>query len=505
MSLRLRLVAGLATLVIAGLAVFGTVTYLSVNHYVLGRLDRQLVDASHALTTTGAAGGQGGGFGPGPGDRGPGFCPGEGSPPSVSDEALTRNAAGPELFVDIYSSRSGLTTVPPSRATTAPKGVAPKLPGSVMAAISAGHAAAGSPTNAPVSLYNLPPASGPGPVERVAVSYPRDGVSIVVAASLDPVRQTVRRLLMVEIGVGLGVLGLTVGLGLALSRQATRPLEEIAATADAIAAGDMDRRVAPGREGSETGRVARALNAMLEQIQEAFGRRDATEARLRAFVADASHELSTPLTSIRGYAELFERGLKENPEDLAKALERIQGEAARMGTLVDELLTLASFDAGRPLGRDPVDLRAIAADAAADLRAVDPSRTVELEAPSAVIVVGDEARLRQVASNLISNVRRHTPPGSGVTIRARAGGERGVLEVADRGPGMTDEQAAKVFDRFYRVDKARSRAMGGAGLGLSIVAAIAEAHGGGASVSSSVGQGTTFAVAIPLARAPAED
>ena len=175
-----------------------------------------------------------------------------------------------------------------------------------------------------------------------------------------------------------------------------------------------------------------------------------------------------------------------------------------MGVLVDELLTLASFDAGRPLGRDPVDLRAIAADTAADLRAVDPARPIELDAAQPVIVVGDEARLRQVAANLVSNVRRYTPPGTPVTVRAHRQDGVGLLEVADSGPGMTPDQAARVFDRFFRVDKARSRAMGGAGLGLAIVASIAEAHGGRATVKTAVGEGSTFTVAIPLAAPPSE-
>jgi two-component system OmpR family sensor kinase len=353
-----------------------------------------------------------------------------------------------------------------------------------------------------VRTFTVAPADG-GSSERVAV-LPMNGGAIVVAASLSPIRDTLRHLLAVELAVGLGVLALTGGLGLALARQATRPLEEIAATADAIAAGEMDRRVPAGRNGSETGRVARALNTMLTQIQDAFARRDATEARLRTFVADASHELSTPLTSIRGYAELFHRGLQNRPEDLAKALQRIESEATRMGVLVDELLTLASLDAGRPLGRDPVDLRGIAADTAADLRAVDPARSVHLDAAQPVIVVGDEARLRQVAANLVSNVRRHTPPGTPVTVRAHRQDGVGLFEVADSGPGMTAEQSARVFDRFYRVDKARSRAVGGAGLGLAIVASIAEAHGGQASVKTAVGEGTTFTVSIPLAAPPPE-
>src|SRR5216683_759168 len=488
MSLRLRLLTGLAALVIAGLAVFGTVTYLSVNHFLINRLDAQLADAARALTSTDAARsripGRGGPDGPGPGG------------PSGSDETSARNAAGPELFVEfVHPDGSAFEPVP---ATRDPGGLPPQL-GPVVAAMATHSGDKGQPQARALTTT----LDRGGSDERVSV-LPMSGGAIVVTASLKPIRDTLRNLLVVEVAVGLGVLLLTGGLGLALARQATRPLEEIAATADAIAAGDMDRRVPAGRSRSETGRVAQALNTMLGQIQDAFTRRDATEARLRTFVADASHELSTPLTSIRGYAELFHRGLQSRPEDLAKALERIEREATRMGVLVNELLTLASFDAGRPLGHDPVDLRGIAADTAADLRAVDPSRTVTLDAGLPVIVLGDEARLRQVAANLVSNVRRHTPPGTPVTVRADRQDGVGLLEVADRGPGMTPDQAAKVFDRFYRVDKARSRAMGGAGLGLAIVASIAEAHGGQASVTTAIGKGTTFRVAIPLAAAPPE-
>ena len=250
--------------------------------------------------------------------------------------------------------------------------------------------------------------------------------------------------------------------------------------------------------------MARALNTMLSQIQEAFTRRDATEARLRTFVADASHELSTPLTSIRGYAELFHRGLQSRPQDLAKALQRIESEATRMGVLVDELLTLASFDAGRPLASDPVDLRSIAADTVADLRAVDPTRTVDLDADPPG--PGRRGRGTPASGGGQPGVQCPAPHAGGDAGDGAPYREDGVglLEVADTGPGGTAEQAAKVFDRFYRVDKARSRAMGGAGLGLAIVASIAEAHGGQASVKTVVGTGTTFTVAIPLAARPVE-
>ncbi|HMC08078.1 MAG TPA: HAMP domain-containing sensor histidine kinase, partial [Actinomycetota bacterium] len=401
MSLRLRLLTGLAALVFVGLVVFGTTTYLSVEHILRNRLDGQLTDASRGLTKTGAGQAVGHGIPPGEGDGG-NRGPGSGGPPmgSPEDELAARNAAGPELFVEFLTPGGAVWRQFPAEKPSG--GVAPALPASVLARVAGYRPLSSEARAAPpvvVGPFSAPPASGGlarAGAERVAVALPPNGGGIVVAGSLKPMRDTLMRLLEVEVGVGLGVLALTLGLGLALARQAARPLEEIAATADAIAAGDLDRRVPSGRERSETGRVALAFNTMLGRIQEAFVRRDATEARLRTFVADASHELSTPLTSIRGYAELFHRGLQSRPEDLAKALERIEQEATRMGILVDELLTLASFDAGRPLGQDPVDLRSIAADAAADLRAVDPERPVALEAAQPVIVVGDESRLRQV-------------------------------------------------------------------------------------------------------------
>ena len=507
MSLRLRLLTGLAALLVVGLAVFGTTTYFLVDHFLTTTLDGQLQDAARALANTGLAqslarGGSPSGPASQPGFNGPGDLGGSlGQGPN--DEQVARNAAGPQFFVEFLAPDQAV--LEKITATVAPMGLEPTIPAGVLSSMAppTDRGFAGSPTpqaRVPITTFNAAPAGG-GPVERVAVAYPRNGGAVVVAASLAPIRHTLQRLLEGELAVGLIVLVLSAALGLALARQATRPLEEIAATADAIAAGDLDRRVPAGQPRTEAGRVALALNAMLSRIQEAFARRDATEARLRTFVADASHELSTPLTSIRGYAELFHRGLAERPEDLAKALGRIESEATRMGVLVDDLLLLASFDAGRPLHRDPVNLGRIAADAASDLQALDPDRPVSVEAPGPVLVVGDESRLRQVAANLISNVRRHTPSSAAVTIRARRedGGALGILEVCDQGPGMTSEQASQVFDRFYRVDKARSRAMGGAGLGLSIVASIAEAHGGRASVTTAPGAGTTFSVAIPLA------
>ena len=497
MSLRLRLLTGLAALVLLGLVGFGAGTYVALDRFLVSRLDEQLVSAANAVARSTPSPGY-----PSDGHGGPG-----------GDAGGIRANVGPTLFVEVLDADGSVVATVDSSARAAGSPTlrsGASLVRSVHAGVSEtspgytvdpeGHVHAASAPIGPVHIISAPSTlAGP---ERVALTaLPGSSGTIVIAGSLHPVAQTLHRLLMVELAVGAGVMAISLLLGLALARQATRPLEEIARTADGIAGGDLGRRVAAADPRSEVGRVGLAINAMLNEIQSAFARRDATESRLRRFVADASHELSTPLTSIRGYAELFRRGLAERPEDLAKDMARIESEGARMGGLVDDLLLLASFDNGRPLQHDPVDLTRVAADTAADLRAASPDRRVTVDASGAVIVVGDENRLRQVAANLASNARRHTPDGTPVAIRARVQDGFGVLEVADQGGGLGPDEAAHVFDRFYRVDKARARAAGGAGLGLSIVATIAESLGGRASLDTAPGRGATFSVAIPLATA----
>ena len=226
---------------------------------------------------------------------------------------------------------------------------------------------------------------------------------------------------------------------------------------------------------------------------------------MRRFVADASHELRTPLTSIRGFAELYRQGAVAEPSEVARAMRRVEQEAARMGLLVEDLLLLARLDQQRPLVQEPVDLLGIAADVAQDARAVQPHRVITLTAGHSAappVVIGDDARLRQVVSNLVTNALVHTPASAAVAIWVGVEGDSVLLRVTDTGPGMPPEEAARVFERFYRADASRTRASaaGGSGLGLSIVAALVAAHRGSVTVNSRVGVGTNFAVHLPLAR-----
>lgn len=223
---------------------------------------------------------------------------------------------------------------------------------------------------------------------------------------------------------------------------------------------------------------------------------------MRRFVADASHELRTPLTTIRGFAELYRQGASS---DTAMLMDRIESESRRMGILVEDLLMLARLDAQRPLERKPVDLLALAADAVHDARAVAPDRVVGLEVfdgPGTPEVFGDDARLRQVLGNLVTNALTHTPADARITVRVGTIGSDAVLEVLDTGPGLSEADRARVFERFYRADTSRTRSSGGSGLGLSIVAALVAAHGGRVEVESAVGAGSTFRVLIP--RMPVE-
>ena len=346
--------------------------------------------------------------------------------------------------------------------------------------------------------FTLPAESGDGSWRMIAVQSGFGGQMTVMGVSLDELQATQTGIRGIQLVASAAVLGALALVSWWMLRLGVHPIDDMAATADAIAGGDLSRRVEHPDERTEAGRLGVALNTMLERIEEAFRAREASEARVRQFAADASHELRTPLTSIRGYAELWRAGGLRDDAALAEAMRRMEQEARRMGALVEDLLLLARIDQRRPLERHRVRLDRIVTDAVADARAVEPDRPIELSTRP-VVLEGDEMRLRQLVGNLVANARLHTPAGTRVRVSVVTEGDRARLEVADEGPGLAPEVAAKVFERFYRADQSRTRAAGGTGLGLAIVAAVAEAHGGQARVDSQPGQGSRFVVELPLA------
>ncbi len=467
-SLRRRLVAGLVLLTALAIIAVGFAAVVLLRGYLIDRVDDQLARAPFRGNPIG-------------------------SPSTPPGSASTRDLPTPINVVQVDAKGNVVNSRP---ATTFQDGTTPDV-----SSFTADHVA-----DLDGKVVTVHSTNG-GSDYRARALPLSDGTSLVVAVSLKSVDSTVQRLALLITALGLVVLLLTAILGLVVVRAGLRPLEGVEATAEAIATGDLTRRVPPGPPGTEVGRLSDSLNGMLHQIENAFRGREASEARLRRFVADASHELRTPLTTIRGYAELFRQGAVTDPEEQTRALGRIETESVRMGLLVDDLLLLARLDQQRPLEREPVDLTRLAEEAVEDARAADPDRTYLLVAERPVPeVLGDVDRLHQVLANLLANVREHCPPGTttrvGVSTVSEAPGPTWVqVDVTDDGPGLDPDQLSRVFERFYRADG--SRTGGGSGLGLSIVQAVVEAHDGQVGCSSVLGQGATFSFRVhPISGLP---
>jgi two-component system OmpR family sensor kinase len=471
--LRVKLVAAILILVLAGLMVIGVTSVVALRGYLTDGVDQQLVTAAR----------------------------------NANAQVLNDTAGSTVLAVQFVQTTTteGAGRPPSYTSVRSPGDLPPLTTGVDRISAVVDHPYTVVSTNHRVRW-------------RMLVTVLPNGAVLHLGVNLSTVESTVGKLVALELLLGSGALVLLATIGVAMVRTSLRPLREIERTAAAIADGDLTRRVpefegGDGEPRTELGRLGRALNTMLGQIETAFrareeseGRARRSEERMRQFVADASHELRTPLTTIRGFAELYRQVATKETDQADKLVRRIEEEAARMGLLVEDLLLLARLDMERPLEPVPLDLRVIANDAVIAARAVAPDRDITLEVPPdarPLTVLADESRLRQVVGNLMTNALTHTPAGTAVWLRMRAEDDHAVIEVADAGPGLSPEQADRVFERFYRADAARTRqASGGSGtgLGLAIVAALVKAHQGTVEVDVGGGTGATFRVRLPIHR-----
>lgn len=324
--------------------------------------------------------------------------------------------------------------------------------------------------------------------------------SVFVAQSLAGVDETSARLRVVFVLIGLLALLLIAFASRMVIRVGLRPLVAVEETAEKIAAGDLSARLPDAKPDTEVGRLVTSLNAMLSRIEESFAARTASENKLRRFVADASHELRTPLTAIRGFAELHRQGAVKGEAATSELVGRIENESVRMGALVEDLLTLARLDQSRDLVLAPVDLTHLVTEAAESARAAGPDHPITLDLPDESFILGDARKIHQVVANLLANARIHTPVGTPISVSIKSNDEGTSISIADAGPGLSQEDQARIFERFYRADPSRNRAREeGSGLGLSIVDSVMQAHGGKVIVTSKLGEGAIFTVFFPLA------
>jgi two-component system OmpR family sensor kinase len=334
----------------------------------------------------------------------------------------------------------------------------------------------------------------------IAVVLPNGAGSVVAAQSLGDLNRTVDRLGLLFLLIGLLLLTLITVATRLVIRIGMRPLKDVEATAGEIAGGNLSVRMPDANPDTEVGRLVTALNSMLSRIEGSFAARVESEDRLRRFVADASHELRTPITAIRGFSELYRQGAVQGEQPTKDLVARIEGESVRMSTLVEDLLLLARLDEERQMEMKPINLVDIVDAAVSSARVSNPHHKIELEKPShEIFILGDAPRVHQVIANLLANAGVHTPMGSQVALTISQEALGVAVAVSDNGPGLSPEAQNKIFQRFYRADPSRARVDGeGSGLGLSIVDAVMRAHGGSVSVQSEPGNGAKFTLFFPL-------
>jgi two-component system OmpR family sensor kinase len=496
LSLRARLLVLLVVLAAVGLAAADFASYRALHNYLFDRVDQQLESAvgpvsSFLRVQAGEAeGGQG--LGPGPGAEPRAGEGGEGLPGA---DAAGGGPGGPgpggHLPTTAYGqlrSADGEVITQTKSEFFGEKVPTPELPADLTAT--------SSEAISPVTVGER--GGGSEQFRAAAVKIGESGLVAVVAVPLGDTNATLSHLALIELVVSGAIL---IALALAawwLIGLGLRPLRRMGEVAGQIAAGDLSRRVAPDDGRTEVGRLGRSLNAMLAQIEAAFAERAAGERRLRRFLADASHELRTPLASIRGYSELYRMGAAREPAEVERAMSRIESESARMGGLVDDLLTLARVDEVREPAREPLDLRELLEDARDDGRAAAPERRISLTPTGPVAIEADGDALRRIFANLLRNAIVHTPEGTPIELALEAGETWATIKVRDHGPGLPPGDPNAVFERFWRDSAARGRDDGGAGLGLAIVAALVNAHGGTVDASNPSGGGALFTVRLPL-------
>ena len=535
-SLRTRLVVGVLGLVLVMAAVMSAFSTVSLRHTLMARTDSQLMaaaqraaDKRHDLTQEAKKasdeaaqegadkpGDQPDGAGGADGaDDGPGK---EGVPPGL--DAAGQSTGTLTLITPQTSSSDGETS---ETAAYIDKNGHYASISKEDCRLLLSQASEDHPVT--VHLHHL------GSYRVVATRDEASGSTVITGLSLEGDKGLIRTQLLIELAVAL-VGALVVALaGRAMVRSSLAPLERVARTAHRVASQPLERgevsiedRVekADLDSSAEVGQVGGALNTLLGHVESALGARQRSETQVRQFVADASHELRTPLASIRGYTELIRRegADADLPEEATYALERVHSESVRMTALVEDLLLLARLDAGRELRREEVDLVGLLVDTVADARAAGPDHDWQLDLavleppadatpqeaedflPEPPLVIGDEARLRQVVVNLLANARVHTPAGSHVTTTLAREGDTLIVRIHDDGPGIAPDVRARLFERFARGDSSRERRTGSTGLGMSIALAIVQSHGGSIDVDSSTApedHGTTFSVRLPAA------